>query len=132
MRRSDAADAERIVAVHGTRLRMARCSAACSSSPPHPTRTAGLAAPPPCRSCACSPSRPPARGLGVGEALVRECARRARAAGAAALGLHTSASMRAAQRLYARLGFVRDPATDFQPDGAEVVEGFRLALGPEG
>jgi GNAT superfamily N-acetyltransferase len=71
---------------------------------------------------------PAARGAGVGEALVRECARRARAAGADALGLHTSASMTAARRMYARLGFVRDPAADFRPAGAELVEGYRLPL----
>ena len=72
---------------------------------------------------------PAARGLGVGAALVAACAERARAMGADALGLHTSASMRAAQRLYAALGFVRDRARDFRPDGAELVEGYRLPLG---
>ena len=73
---------------------------------------------------------PAARGLGVGGALVAECARRARRMGAAALGLHTSRSMGAAMRLYARLGFVRDPARDFQPPGAELVEGYVLPLAP--
>lgn len=92
----------------------------------------GHAAPPPIPELRLLAVAPAARGLGVGEALVRECARRAQAAGAAALGLHTSASMRAAQRLYARLGFVRDPAADFRPDGAELVEGYRLALGAPG
>lgn len=71
---------------------------------------------------------PAARGIGAGEALVRECARRARAEGAAALGLHTSASMAAARRVYARLGFVRAPEYDFRPDGAELVEGYQLPL----
>jgi hypothetical protein len=37
---------------------------------------------------------------GVGQALVDECVRRARASGAAALGLHTSESMRVAIRMY--------------------------------
>ena len=69
-----------------------------------------------------------ARGLGVGERLVQECIRRARAEGAAAIGLHTSHSMAGAMRLYERMGFVRAPETDFQPAGAEVVEGFWLAL----
>lgn len=69
-----------------------------------------------------------ARGLGVGERLVEECIRRARADGAEAIGLHTSHSMQGAMRLYARLGFVRAPETDFQPEGAEVVEGYRLGL----
>jgi predicted N-acetyltransferase YhbS len=39
---------------------------------------------------------PAARGQGVGRALVEECMRRARRAGASALGLHTSESLRAA------------------------------------
>jgi GNAT superfamily N-acetyltransferase len=71
---------------------------------------------------------PAARGRGVAHALVVECIRRARAAGAPALGLHTSRSMRAAMRLYERLGFVRDPEHDFQPPGAELVEGYLLRL----
>jgi len=71
---------------------------------------------------------PAVRGRGVAQALVRECVRRARAAGAATLGLHTSQSMHTARRLYERLGFVRDPEHDFQPPGAELVEGYRLPL----
>ena len=71
---------------------------------------------------------PEGRGAGVGEALVRECARRARAAGATALGLHTSASMTTARRMYERMGFVRAPEHDFRPDGAEQVEALRLPL----
>ena len=71
---------------------------------------------------------PEARGLGVGRALMDECVRRARRAGATALGLHTSASMRSAMRIYERMGFVRAPEYDFRPAGAEVVEGYRLAL----
>jgi ribosomal protein S18 acetylase RimI-like enzyme len=73
---------------------------------------------------------PPAwRGEGVGELLVAECVRRAREMGARELGLHTSRSMRAAMRLYERLGFVRAPERDFTPEGTEVVEGYRLPLG---
>lgn len=68
------------------------------------------------------------RGLGVGRRLVDECIRRARADGAAAIGLHTSASMQVAMQLYRRMGFVRAPELDFQPEGAEVVEGFVLWL----
>ena len=71
---------------------------------------------------------PSARGRGIARALVEECIRRARASGATALGLHTSRSMRAAMRLYERLGFVRDPEHDFQPPGAELVEGYLLRL----
>lgn len=74
---------------------------------------------------------PTARGLGVGQRLVDECARRARRSGAAHLGLHTSRSMRSAMRLYERMGFVRAPEHDFQPPGAEPVEAYRLALAPD-
>lgn len=75
---------------------------------------------------------PEARGAGVGEALVRACAERARAWGARALGLHTSASMAAARRMYARLGFARAPESDFRAGDSELVEGYRLALGGGG
>ena len=68
------------------------------------------------------------RGRGVARALVDECIRRARQSGATVLGLHTSRSMRSAMRLYERLGFVRDPEHDFQPPGAELVEGYLLRL----
>lgn len=71
---------------------------------------------------------PEARGRGVARALMNECIRRARAAGATSLGLHTSRSMRAAIALYARMGFERDPQADFQPPGAELVEGYRMRL----
>lgn len=72
---------------------------------------------------------PTARGSGVARQLVDECIRRARAMHATELGLHTSSSMHAARRLYLSLGFERAPERDFQPPGAEVVEGFRLRLG---
>ena len=71
---------------------------------------------------------PSARGRGVARALVDECVVLARAAGASVLGLHTSRSMRAAMRLYEGMGFVRDPEHDFQPPGAELVEGYLLRL----
>ncbi|HEX7941653.1 MAG TPA: GNAT family N-acetyltransferase [Gemmatimonadaceae bacterium] len=71
---------------------------------------------------------PAVRGRGVARALVLECVRRARAAGAPTLGLHTSQSMHTARRLYERLGFIRDPDHDFHPPGAELVEGYRLPL----
>src|SRR5919206_501883 len=71
---------------------------------------------------------PEARGTGVGRTLMDECVRRARAMGAAELGLHTSASMRAAMRMYERMGFVRAPEFDFRPPGAELVEAYRLDL----
>ena len=61
-------------------------------------------------------------------ALVDECIRRARRAGATALGLHTSKSMATARELYVRMGFERAQEADFFPPGAEHVEGYRLAL----
>lgn len=57
-----------------------------------------------------------ARGSGVGAALVNECIRRAERAKAKALVLWTQPSMHAAQRLYERLGFVRDPSRDVPDD----------------
>jgi ribosomal protein S18 acetylase RimI-like enzyme len=71
---------------------------------------------------------PSARGQGIAERLVTECVNRSRAMRARELGLHTSRSMRAAIDLYRRLGFVRAPEDDFQPEGAELVEGYRLRL----
>ncbi|HEU5014987.1 MAG TPA: GNAT family N-acetyltransferase [Roseiflexaceae bacterium] len=71
---------------------------------------------------------PSAREQGVGRALAAECVRRARQAGATALGLHTSASLHAAIRLYERMGFARVPEDDFQPEGAELVMAYRLPL----
>jgi GNAT superfamily N-acetyltransferase len=71
---------------------------------------------------------PESRGQGVGAALMDECVRRARQTGATALGLHTSESMKAALRMYERMGFVRAPEYDFHPDGAELVQGYRLSL----
>lgn len=46
--------------------------------------------------------------------------------------MHTSVSMRAAIRLYERMGFVRAPEHDFRPPGAELVEGYRLRLDTPG
>ena len=71
---------------------------------------------------------PASRRLGIARLLMLECIRRAQESGATQLGLHTSRSMHAAMGLYARLGFVRDPAHDFQPPGAELVEGYVLDL----
>lgn len=71
---------------------------------------------------------PPARGLGIGEGLMHECARRARQAGAAALTLHTTDMMRAAMRLYERLGFERAPELDLEPAPGITAKGYRLDL----
>ena len=70
---------------------------------------------------------PEARGSGVGAALMDECVRRARRAGAAVLGLHTMDVMQAAVRMYARMGFVRAPERDVDIQGV-LVKGYRLDL----
>lgn len=71
---------------------------------------------------------PAERGHGLGGALVDACLERARAAGAPALGLYSSASLRAAIRMYQRKGFERVPEYDFQPPGAELIMAFRKVL----
>jgi GNAT superfamily N-acetyltransferase len=53
-----------------------------------------------------------ARGQGVGAALVRACIDRARRDGKARLSLLTTDNMRAAHRLYERLGLRRAPESD--------------------
>jgi GNAT superfamily N-acetyltransferase len=73
---------------------------------------------------------PAARGQGVGDALMQTCIRRARAAGAEALTLHTTPMMAAAVRLYTRLGFRPAPELDFEPAPGLTVRGFRLTLEP--
>jgi len=65
---------------------------------------------------------PGARGRGVGEALVRACADRARALpGCVRLVLSTDAKMVSAHRIYERMGFVRTPERDWEP-----IPGHRL------
>ena len=71
---------------------------------------------------------PSARGQGVGIALMAECVRRARQSGAAALGLHTMDVMRAAVRIYERMGFARTPDLDFSPAPGVLVKGYRIDL----
>jgi len=57
-----------------------------------------------------------ARGRGAGEALVRACVERARAVeGCVRVVLSTQSTMRAAHRIYGRLGFVRAPERDWKP-----------------
>jgi GNAT superfamily N-acetyltransferase len=71
---------------------------------------------------------PSERGGGIGAALMRECVRRARGAGAPALTLHTTDMMRVAMRLYERLGFVAVPELDLHPAPGLTVKGYRLSL----
>ena len=57
---------------------------------------------------------PEYRGAGIGEALVRECLRIARARSSRRMVLSTQKTMRDAHRLYERLGFSRQPDRDWQ------------------
>jgi len=119
------AGAERIVAEHGGRV-----VGSVMLFPPSAPAYGDQAQAPPWPELRLLAVSPQARGMGVGRLLVDECVRRARASGAAELGLHTSRSMETAIAMYRRMGFVRAPEHDFQPEGAERVEGYRLPLGP--
>jgi ribosomal protein S18 acetylase RimI-like enzyme len=75
---------------------------------------------------------PAGQGKGVGEALTRWCLERAGADGRAAVVLHTTDYMEAAQRLYRRVGFERFEDIDHRVEGKFPVEvlGFRYSLRP--
>lgn len=74
---------------------------------------------------------PRTRGLGIGKALMLECERRARLAGAVKLGLHTTDLMQTAMRMYERMGYVRAPDTDFAAAPGVLVKGYCLRLNEE-
>jgi len=71
---------------------------------------------------------PTARGRGVGTALAAACIARAREDGRAAIFLHSLPYMRAAQAIYARLGFIRRPDRDWEPVPGIRLLGFALPL----
>jgi len=71
---------------------------------------------------------PDARGRGIGRALTEECIGRARAAGARAVGLHTTVFMAVARAMYERMGFVRVPDFDFWPMPGIHVMAYQLVL----
>ncbi|GAA1968021.1 GNAT family N-acetyltransferase [Kitasatospora viridis] len=56
-----------------------------------------------------------ARGRGVGEALVRACVARSRELGLVGMAFSTRPGMRAAHRIYERVGFHRAPERDWRP-----------------
>ncbi|MDO8362587.1 MAG: GNAT family N-acetyltransferase [Actinomycetota bacterium] len=60
---------------------------------------------------------PGVQSRGVGEAMVNWCIARARLDGLLRIRIHTLESMPGAQRLYTRMGFVRDPEHDEEWDG---------------
>jgi ribosomal protein S18 acetylase RimI-like enzyme len=72
-----------------------------------------------------------ARGLGVGAALVRECISRARSSQRRRVRLDTRTSMTAAQRLYERLGFRREPEHDWSPAPGIDLLGYVLDIEAE-
>lgn len=75
----------------------------------------------------------PARGEGVGRILVEDCVRRSRAVGADRVVLWTRPSMIAAQRLYTRLGFQRQPHRDqTDPRGQRLVYSLDLRRSSRG
>ena len=75
---------------------------------------------------------PEARGRGIGRALTEECTRRARDAGARAVGLHTTVFMAVARAMYERMGFVRVPRFDFTPMPGVLVMAYQLTLARRG
>jgi ribosomal protein S18 acetylase RimI-like enzyme len=56
-----------------------------------------------------------ARGRGVGEALVRACVQRSRDLGLTGMAFSTRPGMKAAHRIYERVGFRRAPERDWCP-----------------
>jgi ribosomal protein S18 acetylase RimI-like enzyme len=71
---------------------------------------------------------PAAQRRGVGEALARACLDRAAELGCRAVVISTRDFATAAQRLYARLGFVRAPELDWSPAPGIDLLGLRLDL----
>ena len=69
-----------------------------------------------------------AQGRGVGRALTEAAMDRARAAGAPGMILHSTWVMTTAHRLYERLGWVRDPSLDWEPEPGVDLWGFRICF----
>ena len=71
---------------------------------------------------------PTVQRRGAGEALVRACVERARAAGADAVVIRVRDFSDNARRLYQRLGFVRTPERDWDPYPGVRLLALRLTL----
>ncbi len=71
---------------------------------------------------------PPARGRGVGEALMQACLEQARRDGCTLVRLSSQEEMTSAHRLYDRLGFTRTPEQDWSPEPGLVLRTYELAL----
>jgi len=74
---------------------------------------------------------PATRGKGAGTALAAACVARARAEGRLRLVLHSLPIMGQAQRIYARLGFRRETARDWEPVPGIFLMCFVLDLAAE-
>lgn len=70
-------------------------------------------------------------GRGAGRALVGACIARARADGKRRIVIHSTPAMTRAHAIYARYGFVREPAIDWQPNELVQLWGFVLDLGED-
>ena len=71
---------------------------------------------------------PAARGRGIARQLMRECLLRARGSGATTIGLHSMDPMRIAIAMYERMGFIRNPSSDFEPGAGILVKGFQATI----
>ncbi len=69
-----------------------------------------------------------ARGLGVGEALVRAAVGRSRELALTGMAFSTRPDMRAAHRLYERIGFQRAPGRDWTPAPGVDLMVYTMAL----
>ena len=73
---------------------------------------------------------PDGRRSGAGEALVRACLDAALEDGCTLVRLSSQEDMTAAHRLYARLGFVRTPSSDWSPVPGLLLRTYALPLSP--
>jgi ribosomal protein S18 acetylase RimI-like enzyme len=71
--------------------------------------------------------KPDHRGRGIGQLLLQECLRRARAAGKSRVAMQTTEYMTVARAMYERAGFHRDPAGDLDARGFSLL-GYALKL----
>ena len=71
---------------------------------------------------------PPARGIGVGRALVQHCLDLSRGCGFAAVVICSLPEMTSAHALYRAIGFTRERALDWSPVPGVELWGFRFPL----